>query len=65
MNRNQYNVTSDKSELLTMEQAKERYQLGDNTIRQRAKECGGTVKIGRSRRFVKTRLDEYLMNFEA
>lgn len=65
MNRNQYKVTSDNSALLTMEQAQERYQLGENTIRKRAEECGAALKIGRNKRFIKSKMDEYLMSFEA
>ena len=65
MNKSQYKVEPDKSELLTMEQAKERYQLSDNTIRQRADECGAALKIGRNKRFVKSKMDEYLMSFSS
>lgn len=65
MNKSTYKVTSDKSELLTMEQAQERYQLGEGTIRKRADECGAALKIGRNKRFVKSKMDAYLMSFEA
>ena len=61
----QYRVSSDKSEFLTMQQCRERYQLADATIRKRAEECGASVKIGASRRFIKAKLDAYLSTFEA
>lgn len=64
MNKAAYKVTRG-TELLTIEQARERYQLGRETIERRAQECGAALKIGRNKRYKKSVLDAYLNTFEA
>lgn len=53
------NIT-DNAILLTMEQAKERYSLCYQTIMKLAKESGALIKIGKSTRFNRQKLDEYI-----
>lgn len=66
MNRAMYKTTATPAtELLTAEQAKERYNLSRDTIEKRAQECGAALKIGRNKRYIKSKLDNYLTSFQA
>jgi hypothetical protein len=65
MNKATYTAKPTAAELLTPEQARERYQLSRNTLDQKAAECGAALKIGRSKRYVRRKLDEYLECFQA
>lgn len=50
---------------LTDKQAIERYQLSRETIEKYAGQCDAILKIGRSKRYVKERPDNYLDSFRA
>ena len=52
-------------EILTLEQAARRLNLGMSTIRVKAAECGAALKIGRSYRIYIQKLIDYLCTFEA
>ena len=64
MNKPQYKP-SEKTELLTLAQAKERYQLSRQKIEALATECGAALKIGTAKRYKKRTLDAYIQTFEA
>ena len=57
------NVNSEKSITGTMDQARERYNLGHCTIRKLADECDATLKIGKSVRYDFQKLDAYILSF--
>lgn len=52
-------------EIVTLEQAAKRVNLGLSTVRKYANDCGAALKIGRSYRINIARLVEYLNTFEA
>ena len=52
-------------EIVTLEQAALRVNLGLTTVRKRAEECGAALKIGRSYRINIQKLIDYLYTFEA
>ena len=52
-------------EIVTLEQASQRVNLGMSTVRAKANECGAALKIGRSYRINIQKLIEYLYTFEA
>lgn len=52
-------------EILTLEQAAQRVNLGLSTVRVKAQECGAALKIGRSYRINIKKLIDYLCTFEA
>ena len=58
MNKPKYQNVS--GEILTLEQASQRLNLGMSTVRQKAAECGAALKIGRSYRINIQRLTDYL-----
>lgn len=64
MNKPQYKP-SEKTELLTLDQARERYQLSRQKIEELATKCGAALKIGTAKRYKKRVLDEYINTFEA
>ena len=57
--------TGEKTAYLTIEQAKERYQLSRDTIEKHAKMCDAALKIGRSKRYIKARLDQHFSEYQA
>ena len=63
MNKPKY--TNISGEILTMEQAAQRLNLGMSTVRQKAAECGAALKIGRSYRINIQKLIDYLCTLEA
>lgn len=63
MNKPKYSNIS--GEILTLEQAAQRLNLGLSTVRQKAAECGAALKIGRAYRINIKKLIEYLYTFEA
>ena len=63
MNKQKYNNLS--GEILTLEQAAQRLNLGLSTVRQKAAECGAALKIGRAYRINIQKLIDYLCTFEA
>lgn len=52
-------------EIVTVEQAAKRVNLGISTVRIKAAECGAALKIGRSYRINIQKLIDYLCTFEA
>ena len=52
-------------EIVTLEQAAKRVNLGISTVRIKAAECGAALKIGRSYRINIQKLIDYLCTFEA
>lgn len=52
------------SEIVTLEHAAERTNLGISTVRKLANECGAALKIGRSYRINIQKLIDYLCTFE-
>ena len=52
-------------EILTLEQAAQRVNLGVGAVRKYANESGAALKIGRSYRINIKKLIEYLCTFEA
>lgn len=52
-------------EIVTLEQAAKRVNLGISTVRTKAEECGAALKIGRSYRINIQKLIDYLCTFEA
>ena len=64
MNKPKYNDNI-SGEILTLEQASKRLNLGMSTIRVKAAECGAALKIGRSYRIKIQKLIDYLCTFEA
>lgn len=58
-NRNEY------GEIVTLEQAAQRVNLGIGAVRKYANESGAALKIGRSYRINIKKLIEYLCTFEA
>ncbi len=52
-------------EIVTLEQAAKRVNLGMSTVRIKAAECGAALKIGRSYRINIQKLIDYLCTFEA
>ena len=50
--------------LLKIDQAVEHFNLNAQMIKRLASECGAKLKIGRSARYRKDRLEEYLKKFE-
>ena len=64
MNKPKYNDNI-SGEILTLEQASKRLNLGMSTIRVKAAECGAALKIGRSYRINIQKLIDYLCTFEA
>lgn len=54
----------DEAQFITVEQAKQVFNLGATTIRKLAKECHCERKIGRSLRLNKKILSEYIDTFE-
>ena len=54
---------SDKAEFITVEQAKDIFNLGGTTIRRLAKECHCERRIGRSLRLNKKILSDYIDSF--
>lgn len=63
MNETRFKPSSDCN-LLTIDQAVAHFNLNRNTILRLASECGAKLKIGRSARYRKDRLEEYLKKFE-
>ena len=53
----------DRKMYLTYEEAEERYQLCDATIRKMAKECNALYKIGRAARIKADVFEKYLETF--
>lgn len=58
-------IKAEEAELLTIDQARVRYQLGRNKIDELAADCGAALKIGKTKRYRKRILDEYIYSFEA
>lgn len=52
-------------EIVTLEQASKRCNLCMNTVREKANECGASLKIGRAYRIRMDKLLEYLYTFQA
>lgn len=50
---------------ITYEEAKERYSLGETTLRQMAKDCGALYKIGKAARINMDIMDSYLESFRS
>ena len=63
MNKSQ-NLSID-GEIVTLEQAAKRVNLGLSTVKAKAGECGAALKIGRSYRINIRKLIDYLCTFEA
>lgn len=50
---------------LTIAQAMERYQLSRDSIEKYAGQCDAILKIGRNKRYIMSRLDNYFDSFRA
>lgn len=53
---------SDNAVLLSYTQAQQRYNLGINTIRKIANDCGAVRHLGKSARIIASVLDDYIMS---
>lgn len=62
MRKPQYKATEDCN-LLTRQQASETFNLSASMVEKLALECGAKLKIGRSARYRKDTLQEYLYTF--
>ena len=60
-----FHMNNINGDLLTIEQAAQRLNLGLSTVRRLAKECGAALKIGRAYRINIQKLIDYLCTFEA
>lgn len=54
---------SDDCNLLTIEQAVKYFNINAQAIKKLASECGAKLKIGRSARYRKDKLEEYIYSF--
>lgn len=54
---------SESTNYLTLKQAVEYFNICATTVDKKAKECGAKIKIGRSSRYKKDKLEAYLDNF--
>ena len=59
-----FHMNNINGDLLTIEQAAQRLNLGLSTVRRLAKECGAAVRIGRSYRIVFHILFDYVQSFK-
>ena len=60
---NKANYTGENAEIVTLEMASQITSLGISTIRQKGKECGALLKIGRAIRVDLPKLLDYLRTF--
>ncbi|SHI92508.1 DUF6462 family protein [Parasporobacterium paucivorans] len=55
-------VNLDQVIALTLEQAKQRYSMGANSISKIADMCEGNIRFGKVRRFHREKIDKFLLD---